>query len=282
MGFERLENLPTMPENATRLLLALSDERVEPGDIAELLMRDMAMSANVLRVANSVFYLGAGKPIIALDRAVARIGLFQVRNIVMAAGIIQAFSSFASKCNAREFWKHAVSVAMVTEILGRRVHVEAFNKPDSSQTLYFAGLLQDVGLLLLGHVFPSLFEKLRELAAQSDLPLKTLENNLMETDHGEIGAWLVQKWNLPTEVCDAVRYHHFPDAAPEATRPFAEMAHVANYICAHENLGATGLREEATFYEKALYDLGLELGDLPAITERVRAEAEKGINIILK
>ena len=279
-GVDRIRNLPTMPENANRILMALSDERSDSHKISELLKRDVAMSANVLRVANSVYYSAAGRPIAGLELAVARIGLMEVHNIVTAAGVIQAFSAFSSRTNPREFWKHSVCVALVTDVLRRHTNHPALLSAEAGEALYFGGLLHDVGLLLLGHVFPALFDKLVQISNEREVPLSTVEQNVLMVDHGEIGARLCDKWRMPMEVCQAVRCHHFPDAAPLEARPFAELVHLADYICNHEQLGSVGVRDEAMFYERAWYDLGLQADDMDSIVQRVRIEAEKGLAIV--
>ena len=279
-GIESIQNLPTMPENATFLLMALDDDMADPRRIVALLRRDVAISANVLRVANSAYYSYCSKPIASLDRAVARIGLVEVRNIVAAAGVIQAFSSFASRSHPKEFWKHAVCVALVTEVLRPRVAIAKFRSHDAGHALYFGGLMHDVGLLLLGNAFPNLYDNLISICSQNKRPLKSIEYETLGVTHGEIGAFLAKKWNLPREVCDAVMYHHFPDAAPDETRPYVQLVHLAKYICVHQKLGDSGVMDDPTFFESALYALGLEMDNLPSIVERVRLEAERGLALV--
>jgi putative nucleotidyltransferase with HDIG domain len=195
-------SLPPLPQVATRVLDLLKDEeRLELRRLQEIIQVDAAMSASILRMANSAAF-GGLQPIADLDRALARLGLQQVSSIVVAVTAKAGFRS-ADPRTARlveQLWDHALFTA-----LGAKRLAAAHGAP--AETAFLAGLLHDVGKLMV--------LKFVDEAAESTPITPFATDELMAELHAELGHQVLQSWKIPEPICRVALRHHEPETAAE-------------------------------------------------------------------
>jgi putative nucleotidyltransferase with HDIG domain len=192
-------DLPILPDVVARVLRAASDPDTDAKKLAELVRVDAAICAHVLRIANSSFF-SRGTPVVSLQHAISRLGIKSLRDILLLVTCDQKlFRSQTHAAEVREELRLSLATAAFAQEIARacRRNVEG---------AFLAGLLHHVGRPML-YAELSAFEK--EMGAPATLAL-------VEELHAEVGAEMLQKWQLPRELSAAVRFHHTPVDAPEA------------------------------------------------------------------
>ncbi len=265
----RGQDLPTLPIYVLQLHRVLDQDTAGPNEVAAVVERDPALVARLLRVANSAAYSRGGPAVGSVAAAVQRMGMNQVRSICVVLGVVRAFPGSSAGIDHQRLWEHSAATAMLAQRLWR----EFGDDPDyTSDDAYVAGLLHDVGLLILEQFFPRDFaEALAAARAGPQHSLRRCEEELLAMDHGAVGGLLLGRWGLPQATQDAVIAHHHPEEAPESARQLARIIQAAEVLT---TVGEAELFEEGELEilpEGALAALG---ADADAET-RLMAEAAK-------
>jgi len=225
----QVEQLPTLPEVPLRVLALMNDPETSLGDVAIEIALDPVLAGRVLKLANSPLYAGRGGTD-TLASAVVRIGLREVRALVVTVGVVQTFSSPTRILNLREAWRHAIGSA----VLARKLAVDLGERePDRA---YLAALLHDVGTLVLALSFETRFERAILSARELDLPgCEALEKEF-EIPIPALSARILECWNMAPGVVEAVEYQNTPELAPEQ-QSLATLLLAADRLCRHCGLG---------------------------------------------
>ncbi len=215
--------LASLPEVCVRVNEMVDDPRCSAADIGKVVAQDTALSAQLLRIANSAFFNFPSR-ISTISRAILVIGERELRYLVLAMSAVRSFVDVpAGVINMATFWRHSVYVGALARLIARRCGVL------HSERLFVAGLLHDVGLLVLLMREPELVCKALEGAQFSGEPLYSCEQTLLGCDHADVGYELLQAWRLPPQLCEAVGCHHAIERADEA-RLDAAIIHLADIV----------------------------------------------------
>ena len=200
------EDLPTPPGIAERILELADDTNSTMSDVAELVSADPALAARLLRLANSPAY-GQRRTVETLTQACVLLGLSTTLQCALSLALVDSFSRRRSRgIDHSMFWRRSLAAASACRNLGRRI------RADQPEAFFMAGLIQDVGMLAVETIEPSLYAGLNE--GQTDhLYVTEFEQAYIGIDHVRIGAWLLQEWHLPEKYCVATLYSHDPVAA---------------------------------------------------------------------
>ncbi|MBL9137214.1 MAG: HDOD domain-containing protein [Verrucomicrobiales bacterium] len=239
----RVRNCPRLPSlgsvnSALRELLS-ADQRYT-SQIAEVIRRDPSLTARLLRLVNSV-YFGFSTPINSIEEAVFFLGVRQIRQLAMMTPIIEDFQKLAGsvKFEWREFWQHCIGTAILTrEVTG------AFEVP-GDESDYVAGLVHDVGKIVMAAAFPDHFAAIQAQHRESLRDLCSLETEILGVDHTELGALYLRSHRLPELLVETARFHHNPEAAPRHARIIAAVQ-IADLLIRHAQIGNSGNRREIT------------------------------------
>jgi HD-like signal output (HDOD) protein len=271
----RGENLPTLPTVVFQLHRVLDDERAGASEVAGIIERDPALTARLLRAANSAAFARPGNDRIgSVSAAVSRLGVNQVRAVCIVLAVVKAFHTRAGGLDHQEFWIHSAAVGMTARRLWERY---GSDPSISADDVYVAGLLHDTGLLVIEQHFPSEFTEVLTSRTTLDSRLWQVEEDHLGMDHGAVGGLLLGRWSLPGFISEAVTNHHHPLQAEEQFQTVCRMVQAAEILCAE---GGAGLPEEGPADAPAsevLGDLGLPdeevdylLKEVPSIAERAR------------
>ncbi len=273
---KKIAYLPTMPQVLLKVEEALRDEQAAAERVGAIVREDPALTAAVLRVANSVVYRGrfSGR-IASVPQAIARLGFTEVKRICLASALIRAFEGFGTGIHHGQFWRHSLTVALATRIFRERSSEPALFRTDELDDAFVAGLLHDVGMLVMDQFFPEQFGKVRRHAEAAGAPLVVAESTVLGIHHGEIGGTLLRNWQLPDRVVDAISCHHDPDRAEMDHRTVAQMVHLADFICVNQSIGDTleGFYDDCS--PGAWHDLGLSANQAAQILEDLKEETER-------
>jgi HD-like signal output (HDOD) protein len=205
----RSENLPVLPQIVSQVMKVADDPAASAREMERCIEMDPAITAKVLRVANSSYYGLSQVP--SVSRAVSVLGMNAIRSLVIGVAFQQiiAARSVANRFNKLEFWRHSLAVAICSRILGK------LKCPQQSEELYVAGMMHDVGILAMDRFNPLELNKAIGFAIEERMKLHEAEQLLFGFDHSELGSLLGARWCLTPAVCRAIQYHHDPLLDPE-------------------------------------------------------------------
>lgn len=211
--------LRPFPPIALRLLGLIQQDTISFAQVADLLACDAALSATVLRAANSPSF-GVPNEIRSIPLALAILGMERISLLVFAAAVLNAPP--LSPCNRLRAWsRHNLAVALVCRHLASPDMVPEYS--------YMCGLLHSIGQLILSEAFPRRYDTLLVESAASGAKLLELERAAFGADHCELNLSLLKKWNLPEEIVDAAAHHHDPHAQSKSTG----LVHIACLVADH-------------------------------------------------
>ncbi|HVL01433.1 MAG TPA: HDOD domain-containing protein [Dongiaceae bacterium] len=245
---DKMHRLPAMPAMALKIIQLVSDPRTTAIDLAEAVELDPSMAAQIVRYAGSPYYGYRGK-VDSVQDAISRVlGFDLVSNIALGISSGRAFKvPQDGPLGLKAFWKHALYCAVVAQSLARKI-----DQPDliNPATAYLAGLLHNIGVLLLGHLFPPEFCLLNKLAAKHpEKPLHAIEKDmigmgqasqLIALGHDQIGGVLLEKWRLPEAVV-ACCFHHHDDHYSGPHQDYVRLIQLSNRLLAQRQIGDLGI-----------------------------------------
>ena len=231
---EQVRALPSLPAAVVQLMSLLQQQDVNLDPIAETLSLDQALAAKVLQLANSPFYGMSGR-ITSIRNGINILGLRPLSTLVLAAVLTVQFDQMHGKAlHLDEFWSHSIASAVAARALA-----EAQGLDEASA--FTAGLLHDIGLLVLDSLYPIEMAQALEWAVEHDAPHLQAEQALLGVSHAEVGAWLAQHWHFAPEVVAAIAGHHNPPDSAQLN--LTDLVHAANALV--HALDLAGVAHEA-------------------------------------
>lgn len=218
--------LVTPPELYVRIDELVASPQASADDIARVIGQDPALTARLLRIANSPLY-GLTTPVETIARAIAVIGTWELLDLVLSTSIVSAFSSIqTSRFDIHGFWRHSVYTATVARLLARR-------GPAQHERLFVAGLLHDIGLLILAQRFPERSGDWMSGGPDHGEGLARLEVETLGFDHGLLARTMLEQWHLSEQILEPVACHH--DAGRAENDPIlAATLQIADMACSGE------------------------------------------------
>jgi len=220
----KVKNLPPISQAALRLVNLLEQSSISNDEIVQVIKCDNVLTAKLLRACNSP-YFDLDEPVSSVDQAVLMLGHQQILHIVLTlafgSAMVVPLPGYAVEAN--ELWRHSLLTATAAEI----VAAEAFTMNVDAPIAFTVGLLHDIGKLAMSQALtPEIQHEIRQLVEQHSCSRTEAEKQILGADHAEIGACLLQGWNLPEEIVEAVANHHHPVCEP---RPkLSVIAHLSN------------------------------------------------------
>jgi putative nucleotidyltransferase with HDIG domain len=223
---ERMTRLPSIPSLYVEVCQKLQSSESSLEDVAVHISHDLAMCATLLRIVNSTAFALARQITTAFE-AVMFLGAAQTKSLILFSQLFSKFNgSKARSFSMDEFWLHSVGVANIARWIAR----EETGDITHGDEAYTAGLLHDVGRLLLADNLPELTDRIAAGAAGKGKPVWQSEQEVLGATHAEIGAYLLANWGLPYPILDAIGYHHNPQqSAPDGFTTLTAV-HAANVL----------------------------------------------------
>jgi HD-like signal output (HDOD) protein len=229
--FDKLEtsrNMPSLPHILVKLIEACNSESDTIKEISKIINKDVSLSARLLRLVNSVYY-GLPTRVTGIDHALLLLGTNAVKNIAISTSVFQAFDQAkdSSVFRLKLFWWHSLMCATLAKLIAERTSYPA---PDEA---FLSGLLHDIGKLVLLGNFPKEYAEILESHRSKPDLLLAGETRLGAT-HCEVGAWMINRWDLQSFMADAVLYHHEPVHRILDALPLVKIVFMANALCSED------------------------------------------------
>jgi HD-like signal output (HDOD) protein len=229
-----LRNLPSLPELYLKIADALQSPTASAQRIAEIAAQDPAICAKLLQLSNSA-YFGFSRSVFTVDEAVQLLGVSVIQSLAMAVPVFSSFSR--GKCPGfpiDEIWAHSVQ----TGLLGERISSEHPGDIYLSEQAFCAGLLHDLGKVILADGFPAEYAAALKESAGTHTPLFEVERKYFQATHAEVGAYLLALWGVPIPLVEAVANHHHPRHCGTQELCLAGVVHMANALHHSRNLAS--------------------------------------------
>jgi HD-like signal output (HDOD) protein/CheY-like chemotaxis protein len=200
----RIKNLPTLPTLYRQLTEELRRETPALDRVGEIIARDIGMTAKVLQLVNSAFF-GLAQPVSNPVEAVNYLGLNTIRSLALSVGVFSQYEQDTCKLFSLEaLAEHSWWVGVVA----RRLAEVERQETTMVEQCFLAGLLHDVGQLVLASGLPEEYSAVLAQARQQNLPVWQVEQEMLGAAHADVGAYLLALWGLPHPIIEAVAHHH--------------------------------------------------------------------------
>jgi len=246
----RMGELPAFPKVVVRLLDALEDDAATIGTLAHHVESDPVVTARVMSLANSAAMgVHAGRTVTNVETAASMIGIARIREIALAVSL----AKFAQDCKVSAgYWEHSVAVGVCVQELAKHTRL-------SLDYAFVAGLLHDIGQLWLSTFYPVEFDLCRQSVAGEQATVIEAETWQFGVDHSQIGAWMVEQWELPPSMAAAVLYHHAPDEC--AADSLVAATHVGEVMANALDLGERPENQVVYLSPEACATVGIDWND---------------------
>lgn len=226
--------------SSQRVITMLDDPKVDLEKVGEFLMIDPGMTATLLRVVNSAFY-GLRDKIVSVSKATVVLGIRKLRQLVIAATVMQKFQSVPAPF-ARRFWENSVRTAQWSRSIGRYCSMPELDE------LFICGLLHNIGEMVIMEYFRPQWQLIDDLMRNSGKTQIQAERILLGGTHADIGAFLYSQWQLPRETVQSAMFHHHDPALIQAMQNVSEAVYLvhmaADIVDIDPNLTPQKRREE--------------------------------------
>ena len=219
----QLDTLPSLPEVYAKLRQAIANPDVPVSEIAAIIEEDMAMSAKVLQLVNSAFF-GLFQKVESPARAVNLLGIDTVKNLVLGVGAFTEIKTSSKIFPVKKLWSHSLMVGNCA----KKIAMTQSEDNDLIDNSFIAGLLHDIGKLVMLAKMDKLYEKTTLLAGEEGISLRSAEKRIFNAVHDDFGAYLMGLWGMPGPVIEAIGFHHRLNDYPDNKFSPAIAVHLAN------------------------------------------------------
>ncbi len=220
----KVKDLPALPNITNEIMRLTEDPDSTVQDIENVIMKDQSLTARVLRLANSAYY-GYPRRISTISEASVLLGFQAIRSITLTASVggllMKEVPGYGLGKN--ELWRQSQSCAIISRYIARKVR---FSKIDQA---YVAGLLRDIGKVIVSYYLTEHFKQIIDKVKNESISFLEAEESVLGFHHGQVGAEIAKKWNLPDDLVEAIAYHHSPEKAT-INPMLTSIVHIADAI----------------------------------------------------
>ncbi|MBI5383495.1 MAG: HDOD domain-containing protein [Verrucomicrobia bacterium] len=241
---------------------ALNDPQGSLTSVADAIQRDPDLTARLLKISNSSFY-GFPRRLTTVQEAISLIGIQQAQDLIVASAVIATFAGLSPEfVDMRSFWQHSLACGLGARFLAM---TRRMPKPDK---FFVAGLLHDVGRLVLFCRLPAAVQTIFQEYHQRKSPLFEIERGILGYDHAQVGEALMSHWQYPPSLGQAVGSHHRPEEC-QAFPVEAAVVHVADHLVNAMQIGSSGERRAPPLKPGAWEQLQLPMDTLASLVKAI-------------
>lgn len=260
---EKVDEIPVFPESVSRIIRLIEDPETSARDVEREISKDQGLTAKILKLANSAYY-GLSRNVKTVADATVLLGFQAVKSMVLATSVGKVLDKELPgyALGKQELWLDSQACAITARAVARKCR---FAKADQ---VYTAGLLRDIGKVILDHYLSEQYEVIVKEVNTTNKSFLQVEEEVLGFNHGQVGARIAMKWHLPEDLVEAIERHHSPEQA-EVNPKMTAMVHVADGLVKMMgmHLGIDGLSYH--FSQDALRLLKLDEQTLTEIMSEV-------------
>jgi len=227
-------DLPSLPQVFEQITEVMSDPNSSAGDFADIIIKDPALSARILRIVNSAFY-GFRSRVDTISHAVSIIGTNDLYSLSLSMSVLKMFDNIPGHVvDMKSFWQHAIACGIIAKTIAEH---QGFS---NTERFFVTGLLHDIGRLVLYKYLPDETGGALTRAGLNDSLLFQSESEVLGFNHSRIGGMLMKKWRLPSRLEHMVRFHHKPENSSYIHE--TAIIHVSDILANAFDFGSSGER----------------------------------------
>lgn len=270
---EKITDLPTLPTVVSRILQYVSDPTSSAKGLSELISHDQSLTVKVLRVVNSAFY-GFPKKISSLHQATAILGYNAIKNMALSVAVFGAFGKDGDSpdFDREGFWRHSIAVGVIARLMARKIR---FHEVEEA---FIAGLIHDVGKVLLDQYLHDDFIQCVRLAREKNLLILSAERAHFGFDHCDVGGFLAKRWNLSETLSEVLTYHNSPPGdltTLGGNVKLVALVHVSDIMARGAKIGFSGDDLVPRTSLELWKELGLTREAVVEVKDRISDEMDK-------
>jgi putative nucleotidyltransferase with HDIG domain len=264
---EGITKILTIPTVVTRIMSLVDTGTVSAAEIAEEVSRDQVLAAKVLKLVNSGFY-GFRQPVNTITHAMVLLGFDVMKTVVTTASVVDIVDTMNQFMEG--LWEHSLATARAASALAERMEV------DDPEEYGLAGLLHDMGKVVIAQTFPAEHAQIREVVAKRNCLQIDAELEVLGVTHADVGMWLLKKWSLPPKMVYPIAYHsNFHPRRDYADR--TAVVHIADILCRAMGIGYPGDNRMPRVNQEAWSMLKLSMEDVEHVCHRLDEEVREGL-----
>ncbi len=262
-----VESFPGLPKTGLKLMGVLDEPNTSLAQIEKILNYDPGLTANFLKLANSP-YFGVPSKVSCVKQAIALLGINRLKQIILATSTSAVLDKAVPGYDLEfgDLWRHSIMVSIAALQLAK------YKKLSEPNDIFTSALLHDIGKLVLGRFVKEHLNAIKEIVSKG-VPFEVAENMVIETDHAEIGAQILTQWSFPTDVVNAVRFHHNPDILHNKNIHI-DLLHLANLFCQMNGLSGEDPANLESISPALRKRLGFEKDKLESFSNQISAWAK--------
>ncbi len=260
---EKVDEIPVFPASVMKIIHLIEEDTTSAKDIEKEIMKDQGLTAKILKLANSAYY-GLRRDVQTVSQAIVLLGFQAVKSMVLATSVGKVFDKEMPgyALGKEALWRQSQISAVMARTIAKKC------KYDKADLVYTAGLLKDIGKVILDHYLVESYEEVIKKMESSDETFLEVEQQVLGFDHAQVGAKIAEKWHLPEELVEAIALHHEPEKA-QINPKMTAIVHVGDVLIMMMglHLGIDGL----SYYisESTLEHLGLSESELQEIMSEI-------------
>jgi putative nucleotidyltransferase with HDIG domain len=263
-------DLASLPTIFMEISEAIGDPRSSSVHIANVISKDTSLSAKLLKIVNSAFYNFPYK-VDTISRAVTIIGSRQLSSLAMGASVLRSFQGIPEDLvDMESFWKHSIACGISARMIA------SFKNIPNTERLFVAGLLHDIGRIILYQSLPDQMSRILLQAKQTHRFLRTIEAEVLGVDHAHVGGMLLKKWKFPLAMEQAVAFHHDPLKSPHLLE--ASILYLSDILVNALEMGTSGDCLAPPLIPEVWNSLGLEKELFTKIVQLIERQVEEIIH----
>ncbi|MBW2655695.1 MAG: HDOD domain-containing protein [Deltaproteobacteria bacterium] len=253
---ERISSLPTTPDVLKQILVVIEKPNISLNKISNFISNDPALTTKILKMVNSAIYGFPGR-ISSVSHATVLLGLNVIKGLLIGTSVFELMQK-----SMLGLWEHSLNCAITAKLIAQR---KGLKEPED---IYAAGLLHDIGKVVLILQFPKEYEKVMNETEMEDITIFEAEKHHFPETHAGVGSWLAEKWNFPLNLVESIKYHHEPHLSKNAPLETA-IVHLSDTLVRAMGFGFAGDLFVPALNPVAFEYLDLNENDIKEILEEV-------------
>jgi len=268
---ENLEEVASMPHVAAKALDLLNKDDVSVIELSKVFELDMVLTGKLLRIVNSAYY-GFAKKISSVRQALTILGIENIKSILISTIAFDIFrKERQSSLDSNGLWIHSLATATFAQAIAKEM------KLDKPEEYYIAGLLHDIGKVILIQILNTEFNSVLEMAKNNRMTLYDAEEQLLKTNHSEVGYTVACHWKLPKSLASSIRFHHNVSVSieDEIVTKMASVVQFADFFCNIQHIGESGSVKVALIQKEVKETVTISAEERKTIIQQVKEDVSR-------
>ena len=272
---KKVTDLPTISAVANEINAGDKNDSLTAQSLGTIISRDPALTATVLKLANSAYY-GMAREITSIERAVTILGFETIKNLALTISVFHVFKTREGQIfDLKDLWYHSLGTGLAAKHLALHSPMRAADKALPEQA-FICGILHDIGKIAFAQNLPTELAEILQKTRSGSIAQHEIEKTLLGFNHQRAGQAMADAWNFPEEYQTVIRLHHAPSAAAVGDNPritiLVMAVYLGNKIAKALHLGESTDPHMAKVTPEDLRNLGINKQDLPEIVQQIRNE----------